>query len=101
MPRPTDPLKAMAAWSAFATAYARMNLAASEVILRRTRQMAQGAMTPPEAVAMVMEKSTAFAAAAEQAAVAAARGAHPAKVAAAALRPYGTKTRANVRKLRK
>ena len=50
---------------------------------------------------MVMEKATAFAAASERAAVAAATGADPARIASAALRPIRAKTRSNVRKLRR
>lgn len=89
------------AWMAFGAAYMRMSLAAGEVIARRTQRMAMGAMTPPEAVGMVLEKATAFAAASEGAAVAAARGGDATRIAAAALRPYGVKTRSNARKLRK
>lgn len=89
------------AWFAYGTAYSRMLLAANEVILRRGQQMATGAMTAPEATAMVLEKATAMAASAENAAVAAARGGDPLRIATAALRPYGTKTRANARRLRK
>ena len=66
-----------------------MSMSAGEVIMRRIMRMASGAMTPPEAVGMVMEKATAFAAATERAAVAAARGGDAAKIATAALRPYG------------
>lgn len=94
-------LKALKDWSDFATAYTRMNLAAAEVIVRRTQRMAMGAMTPPEALAMVLEKPTAFAAATERATVAAARGGDAAKIASAALKPFGVKTRSNVRRLRK
>jgi hypothetical protein len=101
MPRTPSPFAAMAAWGRFAAACTRMNLAAGEIILRRTHQMATGTMTPPEAVAMVMEKSTAFAQSAEKAALAAARGGDAARIATAALSPYGAKTRSNVRKLRK
>jgi hypothetical protein len=50
---------------------------------------------------MVMEKASAFVTSAEKASVAAARGAHPAKIASAALRPYGSRTRANARRLRR
>lgn len=90
-----------AAWMDYAAAYSEMSLAASEIILRRTQRMATGAMTPPEALAMVLEKSTAFALATERAALAAAGGGDAAKVLTAALAPYGDKTRSNVRKLRK
>ena len=76
-------------------------MAAGEVILRRSMRMSQGAMTAPEAVGMVMEKATAFAAATERAAVAAATGADPARIATAALKPIRAKTRSNVRKLRR
>ena len=94
-------IKAMTAWTNFATAYARMSLAAGEVIIRRSQRIALGAMTPPEAIGMVMEKAAAFAASSEKAAIAAARGGDAARIASAALRPYGAKTRANVRRLRK
>ena len=93
--------RAIRAWTNLATAYSRMNLAAAEVIMRRTHRMAIGMMTPPEAAGMVLEKATAFATAAERAAVAAASGGDMTKIAGAALRPYDAKTRSNVRKLRK
>jgi hypothetical protein len=88
------------AWMDFATAYGQMNMAAAEVILRRSMMMSRGAMSVPEMMGMVLEKPTAFATATEKAAVAAARGADPARIASAALRPYRSKTRSNVRKLR-
>jgi hypothetical protein len=92
---------ALKTWTQFATAYSRMSMSAAEVILRRSMRMASGSMTPPEAVGMVLEKATAFAAATEKAAVAAARGGDAARIASAALRPYGAKTRSNARKLRR
>ncbi|MBP7243135.1 antibiotic ABC transporter [Amaricoccus sp.] len=101
MPRATSPFTALIAWGNLTQSYARMSLAAGEVILRRTMQMASGTMTPHEAVAMVMEKPAAFATSAERAAVAAARGGDVTRIASAALRPYGAKTRSNVRRLRK
>lgn len=101
MSRHPDPFSAFAAWSEFAAAYAQMNLAAGEIILRRTQRMASGSMTMPEAMAMVMEKSAAFASAAERASVAAVGGGDAIKIATAALGPYGVKTRSNVRKLRR
>lgn len=97
---PYDPLKAGPAWAKFAVAYTQMSMAASEVILRRTMKMAQGAMTAGEAVGMVMEKATAFVAATEGAAVAAVTGGDAVRIASAALRPIRAKTRSNVRKLR-
>ena len=45
-------------------------------------------MTAPEVIGMVLEKATAFATATERAAVAAATGADPARIATAALMPY-------------
>jgi hypothetical protein len=85
----------------YAAAFSEMSLAAGEIILRRTQRMATGSMTPPEALAMVLEKSTALALATERAALAAARGGDAARVMTAALQPYGEKTRSNVRKLRR
>lgn len=88
-------------WMTYATALSEMTLAANEIILRRTQRMATGAMTPSEALGMVMEKGTAFADAAERAAVTAARGGDVPRILTAALAPYGAKTRSNVRKLRR
>jgi hypothetical protein len=96
-----DQLKMMNSWMMFGFAFTRMSLAASEVIVRRSIRMSHGAMTAPEVVGMVLEKATAFAAATEQAAVAAATGADPAGIASAALGPFGAKTRSNVRKYRR
>jgi hypothetical protein len=96
-----SPMKAANAWVRFAMDYSQMAMAANEVIMRRSMRMSQGAMTGAEAVAMVMEKATAFATATELAVVAAATGADPARIAHAALRPYRTKTRSNVRKYRR
>ncbi len=93
--------RAMQAWYEYSTAYSRMLMQAGEVIARRSQQMAMGTMTGPEASGMVMEKMTAMVSAAEKAAVAAARGANPLGIATAALKPYGTRTRANARRLRK
>lgn len=93
--------RAMTAWMTYATALGRMQMAAAEVILRRTHQMATGTMTHPEAIGMVLEKGTAMAVSAEKAMVAAARGGDALRVASAALRPFGSKTRSNVRKLRR
>lgn len=98
---PKSQLGATRAWMRFGQAYWQMTMAAGEVIWRRSLRMSQGAMTGPEAVGMVMEKATAFAAAGERAAVAAAAGADPAKIASAALRPIRAKTRSNVRKYRR
>jgi len=100
MSSPFDPLNAGAAWSRFAIAYSQMSIAASEVILRRTMKMAQGGMSAGEAVGMVMEKATAFAAATEGATMAAVTGRDALGIASAALRPIRAKTRSNVRKLR-
>lgn len=88
------------AWMRLATAYSQMTMAAGQVIFHRTMQMAQGTMTGPEATGMVLEKVTAFAASAERATVAAARGGDPVAIATAALKPYGVKTRSNARKFR-
>ena len=94
-------MKSANSWMKFAIAYSQMSMAAGEVIMRRSMRMSQGAMTGPEAVGMVMEKATAFAAATERAAVAAATGGDAARIASAALRPIRAKTRSNVRKLRR
>jgi hypothetical protein len=97
---PYKSIQAANAWMRFATHYSQMNMAAFEVIMRRTILMSQGAMSAPEAVGMVLEKATAFVAAGEKAAMAAARGGDATKIAAAALRPIRAKTRANARRLR-
>jgi hypothetical protein len=94
-------MNAASAWVRFALDFSQMAMASSEVILRRSILMSQGAMTGPEAVGMVLEKATAFATAAERAAVAAAAGGDATRIAHAALKPYRTKTRLNVRKYRR
>jgi hypothetical protein len=96
-----ESMRAYAAWSRFAATYTRMQMSAAEVIARRTTMMAQGVMTHPEAVRMVLEKPATLAFAAEKAMTAAARGGDMATVAHAALRPIGRKTAANARRLRK
>ena len=98
---PFNQLSVANAWIKFAIAFQEMSMAAGEVILRRSMRMSQGKMTGPEAVGMMMEKATTFAAAGERAAVAAATGANPARIADAALRPIRAKTRSNVRKYRR
>ncbi|WP_435401176.1 MULTISPECIES: hypothetical protein [unclassified Halomonas] len=96
-----NPMNMMTAWMKVASSYNMMTLSAAEVIARRTMMMASGAMTGPEAMGMVMEKATIFATATERAAMAAASGANPARITSEALKPYSTKTRSNVRKLRR
>jgi hypothetical protein len=80
-------------------AWWRMGAAAAEVMWRRNLLAAQGAMTAAEATRMVMEKPAAFADAAMRAAVAASRGAKPAAVVQAGLRPVARKAQANARRL--
>lgn len=94
-------LEATRALMELSVAYQSMVMAAGEVIFRRTLQMATGSMSSPDAIGMVMEKATVFAAAAEKAAITAAQGGDPVRVATAALQPYGVKTKANVRRLRR
>ncbi len=91
---------AASAWLRFALSYGRMNVAAAEVIMRRSMKISQGRMSAPEAVGMFFEKTTAFSRATERAATAAMRGADPAGIASAALRPISAKTRSNARKYR-
>jgi hypothetical protein len=84
----------------FATAYQTMAIAAGEVIFRRSLMMVSGSMSAPDAMNMVVEKATTFAAAAGEAIAATVKGEDPVGVATAALEPYGTRTAANVRELR-
>jgi hypothetical protein len=93
-------VKAFQAWGRMATAYTQMSFAAAEVIARRTRMMADGSMTAPEAARMVLEKPAAFAEAAQKAAMAAVSGKDAVAVTSAALKPIRSKTRANARRLR-
>jgi len=98
---PFDQITVANACIKYTIAFQQMSLAAAEVILRRSMKMLLGRMTPREAVGMVMEKATAFVAATEHAAVAAASGGDPVRIASAALRPIRAKTRSNVRKYRR
>ncbi|MGR4069809.1 hypothetical protein [Billgrantia sp. C5P2] len=95
-----NPMNMMFAWMKIASSYHQMLISSGEVIARRTMMMASGTMSVPDAMSMMMEKATIYATATERAAVAMASGADPAKIAAAALKPYSTKTHSNVRKLR-
>jgi hypothetical protein len=95
-----NPFNIFDSWTKFANAYAQMSMASAEVIVRRTMMMSQGTMSGPEAMGMVLEKATAFAASAEGAAVAAATGADLPRIASAALKPIHAKARSNARKLR-
>lgn len=93
-------LNAATAWLRFAVSLGQMNMAAAEVIMQRSMKISQGRMSAPEAAGMFFEKTTAFSRATESAATAAMRGAHPARIASAALRPISAKTRSNARKYR-
>ena len=95
-----NPMNMMFAWMKIASSYNQMVLSSAEVIARRTMLIASGTMTVPDAMSMMMEKGTIYATASERAAVAMASGADPARITAAALKPYSTKTHSNVRKLR-
>lgn len=98
---PSRNLAFMTSWMQFGTAYSQMAMSAGEVIVRRAMRMSQGDMSQAEVIGMMMEKATAFATASERAVVAASRGQDAAMIATAALKPYGQKTRSNVRKLRR
>jgi hypothetical protein len=98
---PFDQINLANSWIKYAIAYQQMSVAAGEVIMHRSMRISQGKMTGPEAIGMLMEKATTFAAATERAAVAAVTGGDPARIASAALKPIRTKTRSNVRKYRR
>jgi hypothetical protein len=99
--RPSRLLDAYVAWARVGFAVSRMSLSAAEVIARRSAMMASGAMSGPEAARMLAEKPAAFAAAAQRAAIAAASGRDPARIAEAALKPLRAKAAANARRLRR
>jgi hypothetical protein len=85
----------------FATAYQTMAISAGEVFFRRSLMMASGSMSAPDAINIAVEKATTFAEAAGEATDAVVKGEDPVGVASAALEPYGTRTEANVRELRR
>lgn len=85
----------------FSSAATRMNVAAAEVIWRRTTMMATGAMSGAEAMRMLTEKPLALVEGATKAAMKAATGGDATAVASAAMRPLSTRARANARRLRK
>jgi len=84
----------------FAAAYQTMAIAAGEVFFRRSLLIASGTTGAPDAVSLMVEKTTTFAEAAGEAIAALVNGEDPVAVATAALEPYGTRTAANVRDLR-
>lgn len=87
-------------WMELGKYVTEMNMAAAEVISRRVMQMSQGTMSGTEAMGMLFEKSTAFAAASEGAAAAAAGGKDAVGIATAAIKPLHTKARSNATRLR-
>jgi hypothetical protein len=94
-------LDSMQSLMRYATAYQTMATAAGEVFFRRTLMMASGSMSAPAALSMVAEKATTFAEAAGEATAALVKGQDLLRVATAALGPYGTRTAANLRELRR
>ena len=52
--KPLDQFNYANSWMKYAIAYSQMSIAASEVILRRSIRMSQGAMTAPEVIGMVI-----------------------------------------------
>ena len=48
--KPFDQFNYANSWMKYAVAYSQMSIAASEVILRRSIRMSQGAMTAPEVI---------------------------------------------------
>lgn len=101
MSRANPFLNASQSWYRAFLSYQRMWLAANEVILRRTLQMATGTMTVAEATRMVTEKPAAFARAAQQAGQAAVAGKSGAAIAAAAIKPVRRRAQNNVTRLRR
>jgi len=94
------PLKASRDGLELVAALHEMTSAAAEVMFRRLQLMMSGRMSAHDAVAMVLEKATAFGESSQLATNAAARGGDAFSIARAALGPYGLKTRANVERLR-
>ncbi len=94
-------MKAALTWQEVSLSYGRMMISASEVIQKRTLQMALGQLGPGEAARMVMEKPAAFAKSFEMATRAAAGSKGTAAAALAAIRPIEARTRSNSRRLRK
>ena len=87
-------------WQRAALAYGEMLMTAGQVIQKRSLQMAMGTMKPEEAVRMVLEKQSAFAKSVEMAARSSAAGRGHAATTLAAIKPIGSKIRANARRLR-
>lgn len=79
----------------------QMMLSAGAVIQIRTMQMGLGIMNPAEAARMVFEKPVAFAKSAELTSRALAANKGFAAASIAGMRPLGTATRANQRRLMK
>ncbi|WP_116132176.1 antifreeze protein [Tropicimonas sp. IMCC34043] len=101
-PFATAPLLAASqGWFKAALSYQRMMIAANEVILRRTLQMATGTMSAAEATRMLAEKPEAFAKGVQQAGLAALRGQSGPRIAAAAINPVRRKAQSNAARLRR
>ena len=91
--------QAASLWQKAAMDYSRMWFYASQVIWRRSAEMALGTMSQNEATRMFLEKPVAYTRSIEKAALAAASGKGYAGSALAAVGPYKTKTRSNAKRL--
>jgi hypothetical protein len=98
-PVPKDLYRSASLWQRAALDYTQMCVFASQVIWQRSAEMALGTMSAREATRMILEKPAAFAQASQKAALAGVSGKGAAGVAAAAIRPIRSKTRANAKRL--
>ncbi len=86
-------------WQKAALAGAQTMIAAGTVMQIRMMQMGLGTMKPEEASRMILEKPVAFARSAQESTSALMRNQGLAAAALAGVRPIGTTTRANARRL--
>ena len=97
---PVKPLEMANDWLLLLVSCSQTNVAAMEVVARRTWRIMKGDMSPAEAVEIFTEKPPVLALALKQAGRTAFSGGDPVQVAQAALTPIKEKTLANLRRLR-
>ena len=95
----TQMMAAARGWQEVSLAYTRLAWSTAQVMQARSLQIAAGTMHPAEAMRMVFEKPTAFAAGMEKAMIAAARSPDIAAATLAGLGPVNTRARAIARRL--
>ncbi len=97
---PVKHMEMASEWLHLVVSCSQMNVAAAEVIARRTVRLLQCKMTLAEAVEIVAEKPLVVAISWKESAIATVRGGDPVQIAHAAIKPIKARTLSNLKALR-